>query len=360
MEKTILVIDDEERIARSLQALLREEGYTVDLAIGGVQGLELLREKFYHLVITDLRMPEVDGFQVMDFISTHAPNTAALVITGHATTESAIEAIHNRVVDYITKPFEFDYLLSSVEKVFAKLEAETMREDLRRMITHDIKVPLNSIIGFSKFLQRGMGGELTAQGIEFTQKIADNSQRIVALLDNYLTQSRAESGKLELILLRFSFHNTVREALQLVEHEFERKNIEVRTNLDSESDHLIADENLMFRSVANLISNACKYTPENGEVEIKSYRSDDKELGEGIIFEIRNTGPGIEEHEIGLVFDKYKRVSSACGNPGSGIGLYVVMEVAKAHGGRIVCESVPDEWTTFRLFIPMIQNETQF
>lgn len=360
MEKTILVIDDEERIAKSLQALLTDEGYEVDVAIGGVRGLEKLRERVYHLVITDLRMPDVDGFQVMDFISNNCPTTAALVITGHASTESAIEAIHNRVVDYITKPFEFDYLLSSVEKVFAQLEAENLREDLRRMITHDIKVPLNSIIGFAKFLGRGVGGELTEKGIEFTQKICENSQRIVALLDNYLTQSRAESGKLELMKLSFSLHDTICEALQVMQFEFERKQIHVHMKLQPGSERLIGDENLIFRSVANLISNAAKYTPADGEVEISCQEFVDDEHGEGIQVVVKNTGPGIAQDEIEVVFEKYKRVSSAYGNPGSGIGLYVVREVCNAHGGYIRCESEVDDWTTFTMFLPKIDRETEF
>lgn len=360
MEKTILVIDDEERIAKSLQALLEDEGYSVDLGVGGVQGLEKLKEQHFHLVITDLRMPDVDGFQIMDFISNNCPTTAALVITGHASTESAIEAIHNRVVDYITKPFEFDYLLSSVEKVFAQLEAETMREDLRRMITHDIKAPLNSIIGFAQFLGRGVGGELTPKGVEFTQKICENSQRIVALLDNYLTQSRAESGKLELIKLRFSLHDTIREALQIMQFEFERKNISVKNTLLPGSDSIIGDSNLIFRCIANLISNASKYTPADGEVEMVCEQTTDPELGDGVQYIIKNTGPGMEPEEIEVIFDKYKRVSSACGNPGSGIGLFVVREVCNAHGGRITCISEPDEWTTFTMFLPEIHAETEF
>ncbi len=360
MEKSILVVDDEERIAKSLQALLAEEDYNVDLAIGGVEGLRKLGEKVYQLVITDLRMPEVDGFRVMDFISKNCPSTAVLVITGHASTESAIEAIHNRVVDYITKPFEFDYLLSSVEKVFAQLEAEMMREDLRRMITHDIKVPLNSIIGFAQFLGRGVGGELTPQGVEFTQKICENSQRIVALLDNYLTQSRAESGKLELMRLSFSLHDTICEALQVMQFEFDRKDISVQMKLYPGSERIIGDENLIFRSVANLISNAAKYTPQDGEVVIVCDEFVDEELGEGIRIIVKNSGPGIEPHEIDVVFDKYKRVSSACGNPGSGIGLFVVKEVCRAHGGSVTCESIPDEWTTFTLFLPKIERETEF
>jgi DNA-binding NtrC family response regulator len=98
-----------DRLARLLAGEFA--GLDVVSVHGGREALQILTQGPAQVMITDLRMPEVDGFQVMDFISTNTPSTAALVITGHATTESAIEAIHNRVVDYITKPFEFDYLL---------------------------------------------------------------------------------------------------------------------------------------------------------------------------------------------------------------------------------------------------------
>jgi len=357
VEKSILVIDDEERIARSLQSLLLEEGYDAQIATGGNEGLEMLKARSYHVVVTDLRMPQVDGFKIMDYLSKESPNTAIIVITGHASMESAIEAIHQRVVDYLTKPFEFDHLLASIEKVFAQLEAENLREDMQRMITHDIKVPLNSIIGFAQFIVDGTVGDACDKTKDFARKISDNAQRITALLDNYLTQSRAESGKLEITKYLFNLNDTIEESYRVIKFEFEKKHITVHTEMDENVGLIVGDENLMYRSISNLISNAAKYTPDGGEVFIRTKAGRSKDNDEGVFFEIENNGPGMTDEEQKKVFMKYQRVSTAMDNPGAGIGLFVVSQVSKAHGGFAECKSSPEGPTKFTIFIPKMEED---
>lgn len=353
MERSILVIDDEERLAQSLTALLREEGYEVEAAIGGRQGLEKLQARPFQLVITDLRMPEVDGFQIMDYIGNNLPHTAMIVITGHASTQSAIEAIHQRVADYLTKPFEFDYLIASIEKVFAQIEAEELRTDMMRMISHDIKVPLNSIMGFAQFIVDPQTGAINERAGEYAEKIVLNSQRILALLDNYLTHTRAESGRLEVVPQPMKIEETVADAIKLIAAEFARKSIELEVELREESEWVMADEHLVFRAVANLLNNSAKYTPEGGWARVAVYTGEDESLGQCYLIEVGNSGPGIEANELPTVFHKFRRTSSSRGIEGSGLGLYVVEHVAKAHEGRAEVESVPNDFTTFRILIPI-------
>lgn len=358
MERTILVVDDEERLARSLAELLRGEGYEVDWAIGGRAGIAALDAKAYRLLITDLRMPEVDGFQLIDHVSRHHHGTAVIVITGHATTQSAIDAIHLRVADYLTKPFEFDFLLASIEKVFAQIEAEELREDMVRMISHDIKVPLNSIMGFAQFLIDRNTGQPSARAAEFADKIAVNSQRILALLDNYLTQARAEVGRLEVMPQAFSLAETLDEATKMIASDFQRKHIDFVCEPPPEIDFWAGDEHLVFRAISNLLSNAAKYTPEGGKCRVRLARETRPELGPVNVVIVENTGPGIAEDEIGNVFKRWHRTRESRGQEGSGMGLYVVWHVARAHGGLAECESRPGELTTFRIVLPVVPRQT--
>jgi len=347
VSRQILVIDDEERLARSLTELLREEGYEVDAAVGGEEGLRLLREKSYHLVITDLRMPGVDGLEVMDFVSHHLPGAAVIVITGHASTHSAIEAIHNKVADYITKPFELDMLIASIEKVFAQAEAEQMRQDMVRMITHDIKVPLNSILGFASFIVDRKTGEVSPQAKDYCDKIIRNCQRIVGLLDNYLAQARAETGKLEIMEQPLDAACIIEEALRVVGPEFERRDISMECDVKSKGKNLIGDEHLLFRAICNLLANAAKYSDQGGRVRVALHEGADV-----VRVVIENTGPGIPPAEVPLIFQRYRRSSTSRGIEGSGIGLFVVDQVARAHNGTAKCESTDDGWTRFTLELP--------
>ncbi|MDK2971788.1 MAG: hypothetical protein PWP23_1543 [Candidatus Sumerlaeota bacterium] len=353
MERTILVVDDEQRLAESLSALLREEGYEVDCAVGGREGLRKLQENPPNLVITDLRMPEVDGFQIMDYVSRNLPNTALIVITGHASTQSAIEAIHQRVADYLTKPFEFDYLVASIEKVFAQVEADELRRDMIRMISHDIKVPLNSIMGFAQFIVDKKTGEVSPKAAEYSEKIVLNSQRILGLLDNYLTHARAESGRLEIMPQPMSLEGATEEAVKLTAAEFHRKGISLDSSITRIGQWVNADEHLVFRALSNLLNNAAKYTPEGGWTRVCVEPVDDPQVGRAAELRVENSGPGIPAEELPHVFDKYRRSSSSRGIEGAGLGLYVVRHVAQAHGGYCKASSEPGKFTCFQLILPL-------
>ncbi|MBI3737216.1 response regulator, partial [Candidatus Sumerlaeota bacterium] len=143
-DKSILIVDDERRLADSLRDLLAIEGYKARTAYSGSEALEALREHPYPIVVTDLRMQGVDGLDVIRHVHENYPKTLVIVVTGYASADSAIEALHYHAFDYIRKPFEFDHFKRALERAFQKLEMDQLREDTAAMITHDIKLPLTS------------------------------------------------------------------------------------------------------------------------------------------------------------------------------------------------------------------------
>ncbi|MDX2175572.1 MAG: response regulator [Candidatus Sumerlaeia bacterium] len=335
MKRRILVIDDEHRLAKSLCALLRGVGYDVSSAIGGVAGLEALCSEQYDLVITDVRMPDIDGFEIIRYLEAHCPRTPVIVITGHASTESAIEAIHRHVADYIPKPFDFELLKASVEKVFARQEVEQLKEDMSRMFSHDIKVPVTTIIGFADFLLRE-DGTLHPRAPEYAAKIRSNSRKILALIENYLTSSRVDEGRFELSPAAIDLCDVVSDALSMVSPEFEAKGMKCRAELPKTA-LIEADEALLFRAVSNLLSNAAKYGPEGAEVWVRVEACD---AGRWRVV-VGNTGSCVPEDEAARVFQRYRRASNA-GAHGHGLGLHIVQIAAKAHGGTTACIPAPD------------------
>ena len=351
MGRKILVIDDEPRLANSLTYLLRGCGFEVKSAIGGGPGLKLLRDEEFDLVITDLRMNDVDGFDVMRFVGRERPRTAIIVITGHASTESAIEAIHQNVHDYIPKPFDFDFLKASVDKVFARLETERLKADLARMFSHDIKVPLTSVIGFSDFLVKP-DGSIHPNCAEFARKISSNSRKVLALLENYLTNARVEEGRLEIQRDPVAVAPVLREALRVNEYELSLRSIEAEVELAG--DHtVVGDEPLLFRAFANLLSNAAKYAPEGAHVWV---RTSDAILngGRAVSIIVGNGGSTVRDVEAPLLFERFQRGSSSRGVGGSGLGLHVVRIVAEAHRGRAQCHVKPEAGVIeFEVVLPL-------
>jgi DNA-binding NtrC family response regulator len=158
----ILVIDDEKRMCDSIKVLLSNIGYEVDTAENGKIGIEKLQSRSFDLVITDLMMPELDGFSVMKHIKENCPGTLVIVITGYASVESAVRAIRSGAYDYILKPFDFEIIKISVERAWDKLKLEKELEKTRKLaqvaeraisLNGEINNPLAVTSGFAQILQ---------------------------------------------------------------------------------------------------------------------------------------------------------------------------------------------------------------
>lgn len=343
----ILVIDDEARLTESLVSLLKGAGYHVEGAHSGPEGLEKIRSGRFDLVITDLRMEEVDGFDIMNHVADRPDQPALIVITGHASTRSAIEALHKRAADYITKPFDFDVLRASIERVFAYRETERLRQQLISMLTHDIKVPLTNILGFAQLIatDESLSREKT---VNFAETIALNCQKLLLMLENYLMNARIEEGLLETSIAPVDLHDLIEECLSMMFHEFEKKGILVELDLDDVSPRFTADGTLIGRAVNNLLNNAAKYTP-RGESVSCSCRT----AGEFIEIVVSNTGASLTPEEAAGVFERYRRAGTSAGVEGSGLGLHIVKCIAEAHSGDACCE-VDGERVTFTLRLPVL------
>lgn len=158
----ILVIDDEKRMCDSIKVLLSNIGYEVETAEDGKIGIEKLQAQKFDLVITDLMMPELDGFAVMKHIKENCRGTLVIVITGYASVESAVRAIRSGAYDYILKPFDFEIIKISVERAWDKLKLEEELEKTRKLarvaeraisLNNEINNPLAVTSGFAQLLQ---------------------------------------------------------------------------------------------------------------------------------------------------------------------------------------------------------------
>ena len=138
----ILIIDDEVHLAENLRTLLLQGGYSVDIATSGSTAIAKLKEQHCHLVITDMVMPEFDGNTVMEFVKKHTPESLLIVITGYASTESAVSAMRKGAYDYIIKPFDFDYLMFTVERAVEKIKLETQ-----------VKINYQKVLEYAKQLE---------------------------------------------------------------------------------------------------------------------------------------------------------------------------------------------------------------
>lgn len=362
LSRRILVIDDERRMADSICRLLTREGYDVVAAYGGQEGLNCLAEEPFDLVLTDLRLGEADGLGVLRHIRENHPETLVIVITGHASAESAIEAIRHCAFDYLPKPFEFDSLLTSVSRAFHRIETERLRSDMISMISHDIKVPLTSIIGYTSLIRDRRRARWHPKAEDFLDIIASNANKILALLDNYLTTCKYEAGRLVLQPVPVRLRVVIREVESVLGPEAHKRNIGLEFDCPADLPEIEADENLVFRAIANVASNAVKYSPPNSKVTLRAGvtpASDSPLKAESLHCVVQNPGPGIARDELAHVFGRYRRTPTSEGVEGSGIGLFVVKTVMEAHGGMAQVESEPGKYTRVTLHLPLTPAATR-
>ena len=347
-------------MADSICQMLAREGYQPDACHCGHSALERLSQERFDLVLTDLKMDGVDGLELLRHIHESSPEIVVIVMTGHASTESAIEALQNSAFDYLPKPFAPEALLTSVAHAFERIEAHHLRDDMISMISHDIKVPLTSIIGYTSMIRDHRGDGWHPRAEDFLRIINSNANKILSLLDNYLTTCKFEAGRLELQHTSVSIPAVLREIESVVAPEAGKRRLRFRIDCAPDLPLVEADESLLFRVIANLVSNAVKYTPPGSTIDLRARKVSPQEspLGcESLCFIVENPGEGIPAEELPYVFDRFRRTSSSRG-AGSGIGLFVVKTVIDAHGGDVRAESQPGELTRMTMHLPLTRAAT--
>ena len=358
-KRRILVVDDEVRMADSLKTLLEDAGYQVDTAYNGQKAIDKLALDPPDLVITDLKMSEIDGYDIMRYIHVNLSMTYLIIITGHANIESAIEAIHSKAFDYITKPFDFDTLRLSVEKAFNQLEIDQFQDDMLALLTHDIRVPLQSVIGYASQIYNQETGKFHLRALEFINNVRIYSERVLALVDNFLMSCKIESGRLILCETQFDFNYFIKDLVAVYAVTAEKRKIKIDVEPLQQPVVFTGDESLLFRAFGNILNNAIKFSPEGAMVTVSC-----RELSPGesplekdtIEVTVNNPGPGIPESDLPTIFDLYKRARNLRTIEGSGLGLFVVRSVIEAHKGKVVVESKPYVSTTFRILLPKEQR----
>ena len=278
-----------------------------------------------------------------------------LIITAYATTASAIEALHFNVYDYIIKPFEYDRLKAAIDGALARIEANRLRNDMINMLTHDIKVPLNSILGYTSLIFDEKEKQIHPQAKDFLNTVTNNANKILALVDNFLTSCKVDSGKLILCLREININELINDILIGTSFDIEKKKINLTIKLLENPTLFMGDENLLYRALGNLLNNAIKYSPIDGDISIvcEEALAENSPLEKKTLkIEVENTGEPIPLEDLPFIFEKFRRAKNAPYIRGSGLGLYVLKSIANAHNGIVEASSQPDK-NVFVLYLPL-------
>jgi two-component system nitrogen regulation response regulator NtrX len=126
----ILIVDDDENIRKTMKAILEEENYSVDLATNGKEAIQMTNEKMYNLALLDIRLPDIEGVELLQLMKEYVPRTRKIMVTGYPTIQNAVMAINKNADAYLLKPVDIEKLLQIVkEQLRAQAEERSFSEE---------------------------------------------------------------------------------------------------------------------------------------------------------------------------------------------------------------------------------------
>ena len=241
------------------------------------------------------------------------------------------------------------------EEIEVRKRTEKALADFTAMVVHDLRSPLANIISIIESMRHELFGTVNEQQAKWLRKMQNNCLLLVDHISDFLDLSKIEAGHVELVKRPVNLAALIYESF--VEHSIQADKSNIRLNMEIEKDlpPLSLDARRLNQVLGNLLSNALKFTPEGGEVEVGAHSAD----GTEVMVWVKDTGVGIPEDEVGLIFEAYRQLSSGkkSHSPGTGLGLAICKKIVEAHGGRIWVDSEENKGTVFSFSLP-IRGET--
>jgi signal transduction histidine kinase len=237
-----------------------------------------------------------------------------------------------------------------LRRLYTELEAASRhKSDFLANMSHELRTPLNAIIGFSQVLRDEMFGEVNEKQAEYLDDIVSSGNHLLALINDILDLSKVEAGQVELEIAPFSLRDALERGVVMVREWATRDGVSVAFVADPDADVVEGDERRIRQVIFNLISNAVKFTPAGGAIEVDSSRVN----GE-VRVAVSDTGPGIAPQDRERIFDEFQQAEAGLDQrEGTGLGLAVSRRLVELHGGRIWVESEPGNGSTFVFTLPV-------
>lgn len=341
--------------------ILLKGHYRVETAADGAAGIQKIRDLRPDVVMVDLKMPGMSGFEVLDKLTTFDPAIVGIVITGYATIDSAIEAMKKGAYDFLPKPFSPEELRLIITRGLERrrliLEAEALRREKRlledhfiTLVSHQLRSPLVAIQQFFEVMLADASDDSGTRFQDMIHKAGERLEGLLQLINDWLDLARIEQGGLAGKLHPVNVAAIVDRQVAFMAAAARPSQVTLEWTLPAgPAPVVLGDEPCLEQVFTNLIGNAIAYNKPQGRVRV-----DLKVEAEDIVIEVQDTGIGIAKEHLPLIFDQFYRVSrgEARRSQGSGLGLSIAKKIIEAHRGRIDVVSTPDVGTTFTVRLP--------
>jgi len=382
----ILIAEDELGIRTALTMLLEEEGYEITTVKDGEQAIEAIRAEHFDLVISDIRMPGMNGLQLLEEIRKLPAAPEIVIITAYGSIETAIQALKNGARDFLIKPFSNELLKMTVARTLKlrelseenkKLrELERMKKEFITMLAHELRTPLTAIKGYLKLVLSGMAGELEALQKDYLGVVNMNSDKLQNIINKMIDMGHLETSEFSLELANTNTLSVIWEAIAEVQEAYEKKHLKMEVNLAASLRPIMVDPSRMKQIITFLLDNAIAYSQPYHRIwltvdrwkGVESIRQQDLPMSyvdltdlEAIDYleiSIKDEGPGIPKDKLSRIFEKFYQVENLYTRQvgGLGIGLSLCKKLVELMGGKIWALSREGEGSTFSFILPWRQG----
>ena len=374
MEKSILLVDDEEGIRKVLSIVLADMGFRVHTAASGAEALQIFEEKKPPIVLTDIKMPEMDGLELLRTIKRMDPDTEVIMITGHGDMNLAIKSVKYEATDFVTKPINDEVLEIAIKRAQERITMrqrlydythnleQLVRNKTKQLVeaerlaaigqtvaglSHAIKNITGGLKGGAFVLEKGIELENQKYLMEGWEMIKGNVDKITNLSLDLLNYARDR----ELNFQSCDPNQPAQEVIDLMRPRAMDLGIDLSADFSHDLDECYLDEDLIYRCVLNLVTNALDaFDDDNNSTQDKQVIVRTKKApGWAVEYQVIDNGCGMAANIKENIF---KRFFSTKGSNGTGIGLMITKKIVDEHKGLIEVESEPGVGSTFIIKLP--------
>lgn len=367
-EYKVLIVDDVPTNVMLVQAILKKEGYTLLTCDSGTKALRIANEKHPNLILLDIMMPEMDGYEVLQHLKSNPETTdiPVIIMSALSDMQSIVKGYQLGATEYVTKPFQREelvkrvahrYELYSIKRIKAELENTIeSRDTLYSVIAHDLRSPLGSLKMMNNAILMMVDKERVGDEVyEMIQMMNKTSEEIFLLLDNLLKWAKNCLNKQHVYKQQTDINSIIDSTAEMYIPMAAQKGVKIiLENLDKELVGLV-DIDMLKTIIRNLISNAMKFSFEGGTITLSS-RSE----GDFVTVSVKDTGKGIkkEDQDKLLKQDSHFTTYGTKNEKGSGLGLMLCKDFVELHGGKLWFESEGEgKGTTFLFSMKALNQE---
>ena len=387
---SVLIVDDDAKKLMAIVSVLEGMNIVIVTATSGKDALRQLLINDFAMILLDVNMPIMDGFETAALIRTRprSEHVPILFITAdRIDDDERIRGYEIGAVDYIYTPV-LPQILRAKVAVFADLhrlreqsyrdseelqikneeierqnsileEASRMKSEFLTNMSHELRTPLNAIIGFSELLKEEITGKLSKVQKEHVSLIYSSGHHLLSLINDILDLSKIEAGKLFLQPSDCDLSSLLQQSFALLQGKANKRNIELTLFMNTTKTHLNADERKLKQILYNLLSNAIKFTHDGGYVRVKVVetvkKDNDNQKIPALSIDIEDNGIGINESDLEKLFQPFGQLDGSLTRhyEGTGLGLVMVKRLVELHGGQVSVNSCLNKGSCFSFWLPI-------